>query len=125
MGWPTLAILRAIRLTNRPRTAYFWRWFMRKLGPWPPEHGVGRANLVAALPDTPAAEIVQILAGVWNDPGSAVHRCARASRCTASGKRTKKAALKTGAKQASESERYRPVLIRVHSRFIRRCVAAS
>jgi hypothetical protein len=24
--------------------------------------------------------------GVWNDPGSAVHRSARAARCTASGK---------------------------------------
>jgi KDO2-lipid IV(A) lauroyltransferase len=69
MGWLTLAILRAIRLTDRRRTADFWGWFMRKVGPRLPEHRVGRANLVAAFPDKPAAEIEQILAGVWDNLG--------------------------------------------------------
>jgi KDO2-lipid IV(A) lauroyltransferase len=69
MGWLTLAIIRAIRLTNRRRTADFWGWFMRKAGPWLPEHRVGRANLVAAFPDKPAAEIERILAGVWDNLG--------------------------------------------------------
>jgi KDO2-lipid IV(A) lauroyltransferase len=68
-GFLTLAILRAIRLTDRRRTAEFWGWFMRKLGPRLPEHRVGRANLVAAFPDKPAAEIEQILSGVWDNLG--------------------------------------------------------
>jgi Kdo2-lipid IVA lauroyltransferase/acyltransferase len=68
-GWLTLAILRAIRLTDRRRTADFWGWFMRKLGPRLPEHRIGRANLVAAFPDKPAAEIEEILAGVWDNLG--------------------------------------------------------
>ena len=68
-GWLTLAILRAIRLTDRRRTADFWGWFMRKVGPRLPEHRVGRANLTAAFPDKPAAEIEQILAGVWDNLG--------------------------------------------------------
>ena len=69
MGRLTLAILHAIRLTDRRRTANFWGWFMRKVGPWLPEHRVGRANLVAAFPDKPAAEIEQILTGVWDNLG--------------------------------------------------------
>jgi KDO2-lipid IV(A) lauroyltransferase len=69
MGWLTLAILRTIRLTDRRRTADFWGWFMRKVGPRLPEHRVGRANLVAAFPDKPPAEIEQILAGVWDNLG--------------------------------------------------------
>jgi Kdo2-lipid IVA lauroyltransferase/acyltransferase len=69
MGRLTLAILRTIRLTDRRRTADFWGWFMRKLGPWLREHHVGRANLIAAFPDKPAAEIEQILAGVWDNLG--------------------------------------------------------
>ena len=68
-GFLTLAILRAIRLTGRLRTADFWAWFMRKLGPRLPEHRIGRANLVAAFPDKPAAEIEQILSGVWDNLG--------------------------------------------------------
>jgi len=69
MGWLSLAVIRTIRLTDRRRTADFWAWFMRKVGPWLPEHRVGRANLVAAFPDKPAAEIEQILAGVWDNLG--------------------------------------------------------
>jgi KDO2-lipid IV(A) lauroyltransferase len=69
MGGLTLAIMRAIRITDRRRTADFWGWFMRKVGPWLGEHRVGRANLVAAFPDKPAAEIEQILTGVWDNLG--------------------------------------------------------
>jgi KDO2-lipid IV(A) lauroyltransferase len=69
MGALTLAILRSIRLTDRRRTADFWGAFMRKVGPWLPEHRVGRANLIAAFPDKPAAEIEEILTGVWDNLG--------------------------------------------------------
>ena len=68
-GSLTLGLLRAIRLTDRRRTADFWGSFMRKLGPLLPEHRIGRANLVAAFPDKPAAEIEEILAGVWDNLG--------------------------------------------------------
>ena len=69
MGALTLAVLRAIRLTDRRRTADFWGGFMRRIGPFLPEHRVGRANLIAAFPDRSAAEIEHILAGVWDNLG--------------------------------------------------------
>jgi KDO2-lipid IV(A) lauroyltransferase len=69
MGALTLAILRTIRLTDRRRTADFWGAFMRKIGPWLPEHRIGRTNLAAAFPGRSAAEIEQTLAGVWDNLG--------------------------------------------------------
>jgi KDO2-lipid IV(A) lauroyltransferase len=42
---------------------------MRRIGPWLPEHRIGRANLAAAFPGRSAAEIEQILAGVWDNLG--------------------------------------------------------
>jgi KDO2-lipid IV(A) lauroyltransferase len=81
-GWLTLAILRAIRLTDRRRTADFWGWFMRKLGPRLPEHRIGRANLVAAFPDKPAPEIEEILAGVWDNLGRYAVEFAQIDRLT-------------------------------------------
>jgi len=82
MGFLTLAILRAIRLTDRRRTADFWGAFMRKVGPWLPEHRVGRANLIAAFPDKPAAEIEQILTGVWDNLGRYAVEFAQIERLT-------------------------------------------
>jgi Kdo2-lipid IVA lauroyltransferase/acyltransferase len=82
MGWLTLATLRAIRLTDRRRTADFWAWVMRKLGPWLPEHRIGRANLVAAFPDKPAPEIERILAGVWDNLGRYAVEFAQIERLT-------------------------------------------
>ena len=42
---------------------------MQRIGPWLPEHKIGRANLAAAFPEKSAAEIEQILAGVWDNLG--------------------------------------------------------
>ncbi len=42
---------------------------MRTIGPWLPEHRVGRANLRAAFPEKTDAEIEQILRGVWDNLG--------------------------------------------------------
>jgi KDO2-lipid IV(A) lauroyltransferase len=42
---------------------------MRTIGPWLPEHCVGRANLAAAFPDKSPQEIEQILQGVWDNLG--------------------------------------------------------
>ena len=42
---------------------------MRKAGPLVPEHRLGRDNLRAAFPEKSAADIEQILAGVWDNLG--------------------------------------------------------
>jgi KDO2-lipid IV(A) lauroyltransferase len=42
---------------------------MRAVGPWLPEHKVGRANLAAAFPDKSPQEIETILGGVWENLG--------------------------------------------------------
>ena len=54
---------------DRKRTANFAAAFMRKIGPLLPEHQVGRDNLRAAFPKKSAAEIEQILGGVWDNLG--------------------------------------------------------
>jgi len=75
-------IIHTIRLTDRRRTADFWGWLMRRLGPWLPEHRVGRANLVAAFPDKSPAEIEKILAGVWENLGRYAIEFAQIERLT-------------------------------------------
>ena len=42
---------------------------MRRIGPWLPEHRIGRANLTAAFPEKSDAEIEEILRGVWDNLG--------------------------------------------------------
>jgi KDO2-lipid IV(A) lauroyltransferase len=42
---------------------------MRRLGPWLPEHRLGRANLRAAFPEKSDTEIEEILRGVWDNLG--------------------------------------------------------
>jgi Kdo2-lipid IVA lauroyltransferase/acyltransferase len=69
LGFLTLMILRLIRLADRRRAADFCGAAMRKLGPLLGEHRLGRANLIAAFPQKPAAEIDRILAAVWDNLG--------------------------------------------------------
>jgi KDO2-lipid IV(A) lauroyltransferase len=69
MGGLTVAMMRMLRLGSRERMADQLGRFMRKVGPLLPEHKVGRANLAAAFPDKPAAEIEAILGGVWDNLG--------------------------------------------------------
>ena len=42
---------------------------MRRVGPWLPEHRIGRANLEAAFPEWPPSEIERVLGGVWDNLG--------------------------------------------------------
>src|SRR5262249_35574376 len=42
---------------------------MRAIGPWLPEHRVGRDNLRAAFPDKSPQEIETILSGAWENLG--------------------------------------------------------
>ena len=69
VGGLAASLLSALRRMDRRRTANVAGAFMRKVGPLLPEHRVGRANLQAAFPEKSAAEVEQILAGVWDNLG--------------------------------------------------------
>jgi Kdo2-lipid IVA lauroyltransferase/acyltransferase len=69
VGALVVGLLRAIRRMDRRRTADVIGAFMRRLGPFLPEHRTGRDNLRAAFPQKSEAEIEQILAGVWDNLG--------------------------------------------------------
>jgi KDO2-lipid IV(A) lauroyltransferase len=69
LGWLAVGTLRLLRATNRKRMADFAGRVMRTLGPRLKEHAIGRANLVASFPEKSAAEIDEILRGVWDNLG--------------------------------------------------------
>jgi len=69
LGWLAVGALRALRAINRKHMANVGGGFMRTLGPRLKEHRIGRDNLVAAFPDKSAAEIDEILRGVWDNLG--------------------------------------------------------
>ncbi len=62
-------LLKAIRRTDPDRIADRAGRFMQRVGPWLPEHRIGRANLTAAFPEKSGAEIEGILRGVWDNLG--------------------------------------------------------
>ena len=68
-GGLVVLLLKAARRTDPEWMSAFAGRFLRRLGPWLPEHKVGRANLTAAFPEKPAGEIDDILAGVWTNLG--------------------------------------------------------
>ena len=57
---------------------------MRRVGPWLPEHKIGRENLAAAFPDKSPQEIETILAGVWENLGRVGAEFAHLDRMTIS-----------------------------------------
>jgi KDO2-lipid IV(A) lauroyltransferase len=69
LGFLTVHALRAIRLLNPNVMANVGGAVLRTVGPWLPEHRVGRANLIAAFPEKSPAEIETILRGVWDNLG--------------------------------------------------------
>ncbi len=69
IGAIVVGALRLMRWTNRARLGDLLGALMRRVGPWLPEHRVGRANLTAAFPDKPPEEIERILGGVWDNLG--------------------------------------------------------
>jgi len=68
-GALTVALLSAIKHTDRRRMANFAGAFMRKVGPLFKEHRLGREQLRAAFPEKSDAEIERILGGVWDNLG--------------------------------------------------------
>jgi KDO2-lipid IV(A) lauroyltransferase len=69
VGKVASGLLKAVRLTDPDWLSNFCGAVMRRIGPYLPEHRVGRANLIAAFPEKSTAEIEQILAGVWENVG--------------------------------------------------------
>src|SRR5437868_7466965 len=80
IGLAAVAVFKLLGRTNPDHMANFAGKFMRTLGPWLPEHRVGRANLVAAFPEKSAAEIETILRGVWDNLGRVVAEFAHLDR---------------------------------------------
>jgi KDO2-lipid IV(A) lauroyltransferase len=68
-GASAVGLLSAIKRLDRKRSANLVGAAMRKVGPLRKEHGLARENLRAAFPEKSAAEIEQILAGVWDNLG--------------------------------------------------------
>jgi KDO2-lipid IV(A) lauroyltransferase len=68
-GYVAVWLLKLIRHLDPDRTADFAGRLAQRIGPWLPEHRVGRANLAAAYPEKSAAEIEAILRGVWDNLG--------------------------------------------------------
>jgi Kdo2-lipid IVA lauroyltransferase/acyltransferase len=64
-----MAVLKAVAKFDPDRMANFAAAFLRTVGPWLPEHRVGRDNLRAAFPKKSPAEIEAILRGVWDNLG--------------------------------------------------------
>jgi Kdo2-lipid IVA lauroyltransferase/acyltransferase len=70
VGALTIGILRTAPLfrSDQDCTNLFGR-IARSVGPMMREQKIGRANLTAAFPEKPPAEIEAILAGVWDNLG--------------------------------------------------------
>jgi KDO2-lipid IV(A) lauroyltransferase len=64
-----VALLRAVRLTDPDRISNLAGAALRRIGPWLPEHRIGRENLAAAFPEKSADEIEDILRRVWTNVG--------------------------------------------------------
>lgn len=75
-------ILTAVRRADRLSTSDLFARIARTLGPWWPEHRIGRANLVAAFPEKSPAEIDAILSGVWDNLGRVAAEFAHLDRLT-------------------------------------------
>lgn len=69
IGRVAVAALRLARHIEVERLTNFAARLMRAIGPWLPEHRIGRDNLVAAFPEKSPAEIDEILLGVWENLG--------------------------------------------------------
>ncbi|MBV9348263.1 MAG: lipid A biosynthesis lauroyl acyltransferase [Pseudolabrys sp.] len=81
-GAAAAGALRLLRLIDRRKLSYVAAATLRRIGPWLPEHRIGRANLHAAFPEKSAAEIEKILDGAWDNLGRFVADFAHLDRLT-------------------------------------------
>lgn len=69
LGGIAVTVLRITRHFDPDHTSDAFAAIARTIGPWLPEHRIGRANLTAAFPEKSPAEIETILRGVWDNLG--------------------------------------------------------
>lgn len=69
LGWLALGLLKLLRLTKPQWAIEKAGRLLRRIGPSLPEHRTGRANLQAAFPEWPPAEVERVLGGVWDNLG--------------------------------------------------------
>lgn len=69
IGAIAIGLIKLLRLIDPDVMADIAGSFMRRIGPFLPEHRIGRANLVGAFPEKSPAEIDTILRGVWDNVG--------------------------------------------------------
>ena len=69
LGAVAVGILRSVRRFDPKKTTAFGARCMRAIGPFMPEHRVGRDNLRAAFPEKSYEEIDAILTKVWDNLG--------------------------------------------------------
>ena len=69
VGSLVVIALKLIRLVDFYWAANTAAWLMRRIGPSLKGHRVARANLLAAYPGQPPAEIERILGGMWDNLG--------------------------------------------------------
>jgi Kdo2-lipid IVA lauroyltransferase/acyltransferase len=69
VGAIAIGLIKLLRLIDPDVMANVAGSFMRRIGPFLPEHRIGRANLTAAFPEKSPAEIDSILRGVWDNVG--------------------------------------------------------
>jgi Kdo2-lipid IVA lauroyltransferase/acyltransferase len=69
LGQIAVVLMRLLRWADRKRSANALAATMRWIGPWLPEHRVGRSNLTAAFPEKSPGEIETILYGAWDNLG--------------------------------------------------------
>jgi KDO2-lipid IV(A) lauroyltransferase len=80
LGYLAAVSLRLLRRFDRARTANVLGPFLRRIGPFLPEHRTARGNLTAAFPEKPAEEIEAILRGSWDNLGRFVADFAQLDR---------------------------------------------
>jgi Kdo2-lipid IVA lauroyltransferase/acyltransferase len=80
IGRVTVWLLTGLRRIDPDFLARFFARLLRAVGRFLPEHRLGRAQLAAAFPDKSAAEIEQILLGVWDNLGRIAGEFARLDR---------------------------------------------
>lgn len=68
-GVATEGMFKVVRAFEPHKAAHFAGRMMRRVGPWLPEHKIGRDNLAAAFPDWSADKIETVLSGVWDNLG--------------------------------------------------------
>lgn len=69
IGTGAVALLRLVRRLDPERAGELAARLLRRIGPWRPEHRIGRANLAAAFPEKSPEEIERILSDVWSNLG--------------------------------------------------------